>query len=401
MRARAASADSSAADLSIQDAPAAPAIAERDTPIRVLWLIKGLGSGGAERLLCLLAEERNRKDFRYEAAYLLRARSELLGELERAEIPVHCLDAGRHLSLGWAARLRRLLLANRYDVLHFHSPYPAAIARLVVRSLPRAARPLLISTEHVTWWGYARTTRLINALTYPLDDAHITVSRAVHDSIPALLRRRRHDVVVHGVPLERVREELAHRDAMRRELGVDDDEVLVGTIANMRTQKAYPDLMKAARQVLDGGANVRFVAVGRGQLEDEIRGKHSALGLGDRFLLLGYREDAARVLGACDLFVLASLFEGLPVSLMEALALGVPVVATAVGGVPELITEGEEGLLVPPSRPDLLAAAIEKLVGDPRLRLRMAEAARRRSAAVDVRRAARDIEEMYIELITG
>jgi len=204
--------------------------------------------------------------------------------------------------------------------------------------------------------------------------------------------------VVHGVRLERVREAHGHRHELRAELGVSPDEVLVGTIANFRSQKGYPDLLEAARRVLAAAASARFVAVGQGARETEIRRLHASFGFDDRFRLLGYREDAASVLAACDVFVLASLYEGLPLALMEALALGLPVVATAVGGVPEWVSHGVEGLLVPPARPDLLADALINVVDDPKLRRRLADGAALRGEQLDIRIAARRIEGIYREV---
>ena len=117
---------------------------------------------------------------------------------------------------------------------------------------------------------------------------------------------------------------------------------------------------------------VRFVAVGQGPQEAETRQLHDDLGLADRVILTGFRDDAVRVMGACDIFTLASKWEGLPVALMEALALGLPVVATEVGGVAEEMHDGVDALLVPPRDPVALADAIERVVTDPRLRERLA-----------------------------
>jgi glycosyltransferase involved in cell wall biosynthesis len=166
-------------------------------------------------------------------------------------------------------------------------------------------------------------------------------------------------------------------------------------VAHFRKQKGYPVLLSAARRVLDQGLPVRFVAVGRGPQEDDIRASHARLELGDRFLLMGFREDATRVMAAFDVFVLASHYEGLPLALMEALVLGIPVVATNVGGIPEGVTSGVEGLLVPPSRPNLLAEAIATLARDPDLRARMSEAAAERGRIFDIRGSARAVEAHY------
>jgi L-malate glycosyltransferase len=371
----------------------------RDGRIRVLWLIKGLGPGGAELLLSMLAETRSRDRFDYEAAYLLPRKRAVVGDLERQGITVHCLDGGREWNLGWARCLRTLLRATRFDIVHVHSPYVAGIARLVIRGLPGRSRPHIVYTEHVPWWSYSPPTRALNALTFGLDDAHLAVSDAVRASISPR-RQRDVSVVHHGVFPDRIREQLGFRDEVRRELGAQPHDVVIGSVANYRPQKAYPDLLRAARIVIDRGLPVRFVAIGQGPMEQEIRELHRSLDLQDRFVLAGYRRDATRVLAGCDLFVLASRYEGLPIALLEALALGLPVVATAVGGTPECITDGTEGYLVPPSRPDLLAEAMGELVHDPERRAAMSRASRRRGAEFDIGRASRRIEALYTEVIS-
>jgi glycosyltransferase involved in cell wall biosynthesis len=176
--------------------------------------------------------------------------------------------------------------------------------------------------------------------------------------------------------------------------------VLVVTVANLREHKDYPTLLAAARRVMDAGAPVRFAAVGQGPLEGFVRSEIERLGLGGVFSLLGHRPDALDVLAAADVFALASVAEGYPVSLMEALALGKPVVATAVGGIPEAVRDGVEGLLVPPGAPGALAEALVALAGDPGRRAAMGVAALERSSLFDIRRAAARHEEIYEMLAT-
>jgi glycosyltransferase involved in cell wall biosynthesis len=178
---------------------------------------------------------------------------------------------------------------------------------------------------------------------------------------------------------------------------VADDDVVIGTVANLRATKGYPDLLAAARRVIDRLPSVRFVAVGRGPLEHDLRARHAELGLGDRFVFLGYRDDAVRAMSAFDVFCLPSHHEGLPVALMEALALGLPIVATRVGGVDELVTDGVEAVLVPPGEPDLLADALESLARDPQRRTAMASHARDRAQTLDADAAVRAVEAVYRE----
>jgi glycosyltransferase involved in cell wall biosynthesis len=339
-----------------------------------------------------------RDGFAFEVDYLLPWKDALVGELAALGVPSRCLEVHDERDLRWAARLRRRLVREPVDVLHAHSPYPAGIARLVVRTLPRARRPRLVYTLHNTWHSFARPTRWLCGATYALDDADVAVSTQVHATLPPRLQART-EVVVHGVVLDEVRRQRACRDHVRAELGLRADEVVVGTVANFRAQKDYPNLLAAACVLRDRGVAVRIVAVGQGQLESETRALHAQLGLGNRVLLLGRRDDAVRVLAACDLFTLASDNEGLPVAVMEALALGLPVVATAVGGVPEAVTDGVEGLLVPPKQPEALADALTALAADPRRRAAMGAAAQARSETFDIRVAARRLEDIYREVL--
>ncbi|MCU1429172.1 MAG: glycosyltransferase [Actinomycetia bacterium] len=365
---------------------------------RVCWLIKGLGPGGAEHLLVAEAGARDRERFHYECGYLLPWKSHLVSDLEALDVPVRCLQGGNDADLRWAARLRRWLLEEPFDILHVHSPYVAGIARLVVRSLPRRARPHLVSTEHNAWSTFALPTRVLNAVTAPFDEAVFTVSEETRASMWSPVRRHA-ETVLHGIDLARARTAQDDRDAARKELDVDDDTILAGTIANFREQKDYPNMLRAARVLADRGVPVKFCLVGQGPLETEIRALQQELRLDGTVTLTGFREDALRLLAACDLFVLSSRYEGLPVALMEALALGLPVVSTAVGGVAETLTDGVEALLVPAQRPDLLADAIEVVVRDDALRARLAVSAARLGDRFDVANSVRHIESRYDELL--
>ena len=364
--------------------------------VRVLWLAKGLGPGGAERLLVSLARSMDPTRVELSAAYLLPEKDHLVSELEAIGVSCTCLDGAR--GVGWVGRLRELVQATGPEVVHIHAPHPAAMARPALKVLRR--RPAVLYTEHNSWDGYRLPTRWANAATYPLDDYRFVVSQTAFESIPVRLRDRT-EVLVHGVDLDDVRGHASARDRVRAELGVSPDETLVVTVANLREHKDYPTLLAAAQRVEDSGAPVRFVAVGQGPLESSLRAEIRRLVLEGSFQLLGYRPDAVDVIAAGDIFSLSSLAEGYPVALMEALALGKPVVATAVGGIPEAVREGVEGLLVPPARPDLLAEAILTLAGDGNRRAALGRAASERSGMFDIRRAANRHEEVYSAVLQG
>jgi glycosyltransferase involved in cell wall biosynthesis len=366
-----------------------------DGQVKVLWLIKGLGAGGAERLIWMFARTGDRARFDYEVAYVVPWASAMVPSIEAAGVPVHCLRGPRQFSTLWVVRLRRLLRQHRYDIVHAHSPSVAAVLRVLVRSIPRSQRPTVMSTEHCTWWSYRPLTRWANAVTCRLDSARIAVSTQVRES---MWRRAREgvQVIVHGVMTEElVRMDGTDRELVRSGLGILPGEVLIATVGNFRSQKAYSDLLAAARQVVDGCSQARFVAIGYGPLESEVRGQHSQLRLGDRFLILGYRADVASVLAASDVFALASLYEGGPIALLEALAAGLPVVVTSVGFVPDIVREGVEGFVVPPGRPELLAERLGTLAADRDLRARMSLAATARGRSIRVEDAVHRVEATY------
>jgi glycosyltransferase involved in cell wall biosynthesis len=366
--------------------------------IRVLVAIKCLGFGGAERLVVDMVANGDTRAFAYEVAYVLEAEDALVPALAATGTPVHALGARGNGDLRWMARLRTLLLTGHFDVVHFHLPYTAALGRLVVASLPRAVRPPVVYTEHSLWNRMAIVVKAINRAGIGLDRSLVVVSQAAHDALPAALKDRAR-VIVLGVDLSRSEALAARRTeiraAVRDELGVPEGDTLVLTVANLRPEKAYDVLLEAARLVEGRALPIRFAAVGRGPLEDELHRRHRALGLDGRFTFLGQRDDVLRLLVGSDVFVLASRQEGLPVVLMEATSVGMPIVATAVGGVPQVLTDGTDGLVVPPDDPPALAAAVERLAADPGLRERLGHAAHERSAMFDVAGACRQIEEIY------
>jgi glycosyltransferase involved in cell wall biosynthesis len=363
--------------------------------IRILLLAKGLGPGGAERLLVEQTAARS-ADIEYEVAYLLPWKNHLVPEIEALGVPTHCLGVRTEADPRWAARLEHRLRSGGFDVVHAHAPLSAAVARVQARL--RRHRLPFVYTEHNRWPSYHWATRAANRATYRLNDAVFAVSEDVRDSVAPRLRGRV-EVLVHGVDLGRVRRHLEDRAKTRADLGVRDEELLVVTVANYREHKGYPFLLLAAAALRESGAPIRFAVVGQGQLQHEVEALHAELGLDETVQLLGYQPDAVRFIAAADVFCLASLHEGLPVSVMESLACGVPVVATAVGGLPQAVTNDVDGLLVEPGDAEALAAALRSMLDGTR-RARMARAALKAGERFSSRHAVERIERTYRRLIT-
>jgi glycosyltransferase involved in cell wall biosynthesis len=368
-------------------------------PIRVLWLIKGLGPGGAERLLVSSAAHVDRDRFAYEACYLLPWKDHLADDLRRAGVPVSCLDLRRAASFGWVARLRRLVRDRGITLVHAHLPYASVGARLGLRGTG-PARPVLVYTEHNTWDRYRPVTRRLNAATFARNDAVIAVSDAVAGSI-----RRRDPPPVHvipnGVDAEAIRGEARSREEARAALGIPADRAVIGTVGGITPKKGHRVLVRAARRVIDERPDALFVFVGLPVEPGPVNEEISRLGLGGHVILAGYRPDAPRLMPAFDLYCLPSLFEGLPVSLLEAMALGLPSVATAVGGVPQLAMDGRREIVVvvPPRDPDALAATLIDLLGDPDRRSRLGHEASLAAARYSVAQSVRRTEQVYLETL--
>jgi len=253
-----------------------------------------------------------------------------------------------------------------------------------------------MGTEHNVWSSHHPVTRWANRTTLPMEQTTIAVSEEVRASMPGRPARRA-EVVIQGVDVEAIARRRGERAAARTELGLRDDEFVVVTVANLRSQKDYPTMLRAARRLVDAGQPVRFLSVGQGPLAAQLEAERSSLGLGDAFRFLGYRDDPVRVLVAADVFCLSSRFEGLPVALLEAMAAGLPVVVTDVGGIPGVISDGREGRLVPAGDPDSLATAIAAL-GDPAYRRQLAAAASQRVEAFGISSAVARQQELYREL---
>jgi glycosyltransferase involved in cell wall biosynthesis len=272
----------------------------------------------------------------------------------------------------------------------------AAAARVVAGRHTR-----VVYTEHNVWSRYHQATRAANLLTFPRNDHVFAVSDVVRASIryPAPMRALPMpplETLHHGLDPAAVGWE---SDDVRAELGIPEDAPLVGSVANFKAAKDHATLLQAAVRVRQAVPDLRLLLVGQGPLEAETRRLAAELGLSETVLFAGFREDARRLAATFDVFTLSSTYEGLPIALVEAMALGRPAVVTEVGGTPEVVTDGADGLLVPPGDPAALAGGLLRLLRDPELRARIGAAARARAAAFDIRAAVARMEQVYAGLL--
>jgi glycosyltransferase involved in cell wall biosynthesis len=369
--------------------------------IKVLWLIKGLGRGGAERLIETSIPHFNRAVFDYEVAYCLPKKNDIVPALERAKIPVFCVNHKYPFDILGFYRLLRLIHERRPDILHLHLPYTGAIGRVVGRL---AGIRNIVYTEHNVMEVYPLITRFFNLITYPLNKTTIAVSEEVKRSIMKHWISRRTNLVTirNGVDKEHIVEVISP-EKMKASLGIPSSHRVVGNVAHIRPEKGQEYLLHAARRVIEQRPEVTFVIVGREKMAGEIsrlKKMSSELGIDKNVIFTGFREDIYDLMGIFDLFILSSLFEGLPIALLEAMSLGKPVVATAVGGIPEVIEDGVNGFLVPAKAPQLLAEKIVQLLKEDDLRTSFSQnAIRTIREHFSLKEMVRKVEEIYLNIM--
>lgn len=371
--------------------------------IRVLWLTKGLGRGGAERLLVSSAEHRDRSRFAIEVAYLLPWKNALVGELQQAGVPVRCMGQRSTLDYRWVLRLHRFLRSGSVDIVHTHMPLAAVGARLA--ALGTGVK--VVHTEHNMWDRYRTPTRWANAVTYRRNAAVIAVSQAVADTIGRrwVTEEVTVQVVYHGIdqpslPLPRdLAATATDRRRAREVLGLPVDAFVVGTVGNLTAKKDHAGLLDSFAELRRHHPESHLVLVGDGPLREVVADRSSRPDLAGSVHLTGQRDDVRALLPALDVFALSSRFEGLSIALVEALAAGLPSVVTSVGGITEVVTHEREALIVPPGDPAALAAALLCLAEDPAARARMSAAATERATVFDIERATREIEAVYTGLM--
>ena len=340
--------------------------------VAILYLITDLDVGGAERVLLETVRRLDRSCFHPSVCSLAPAGA-LAEEFAGLGVPVFDLGLrGFHDLARASGALLHLLRRQRFDVLHSHLFHANVLGRLTAW---RAGVPVVVSTIHVA--EPRRWHLVLERWTAPLATQLVAVSAGVraHMVERARLRAERILVIPNGVDVSRF--SLARGEFRRRE-GIPAGCTLITTIGRLDTQKGFPYLLEAAREVALRHPDVCFLVVGEGPRRRDLVSLRDRLGLKERVRFLGFRTDVPQILADSDLFVLPSLWEGFPIALLEAMAAGLPVVATDVPGVAEVVTDGETGLVVPRKDVGALAEALCRLLDDADLRRWLARAGQRK-----------------------
>jgi len=299
--------------------------------------------------------------------------------------------------------LLRLFRARRYDIVHTHTSKAGFLGRIAAA---RAKVPIIVHTPHGNiFQGYFSKpmTRLFVAMeryaARRRDRIIELTPRGIEEHLEqGIGRREQYVAIFSGIDLAPFPGAIERREEGRRALGIAPNEYLVGAVGRLEPIKGFAYFVSAARIVAQRLPHARFVVAGHGSLASELQAQ--TVDLGDRFRWLGLREDVPGLMAAMDVFVLPSLNEGMGRVLLEAGAAGTPAVAASVGGVPDIIRNGETGILVPPRDPQAIADAVCSLARDPERGRAMGRAAQAAVVpAYGLDQMVRRIEALYEALI--
>ncbi|WP_347258387.1 glycosyltransferase [Methylocaldum sp.] len=295
--------------------------------------------------------------------------AEIVGAIQNPAVEIRPLPFRGDSDLGFIGRLRRLIRNEKPDVLHIHSRRGDLLAALAGRL---ENIPMIHSrrVDNPPRWVDTR-------IKFPLFETIVTISEGIREVlIEAGVPAERVVCVPSAVDTERYRPE-CDKAWFRSEFGLAEGETAIGMIAQLIGRKGHEVLFDALPVVLARHPQTRVLLFGQGPVEAELRTSARARGLDDTVIFAGYRTDMARVIPCLDLVVHPAWMEGLGVSLLEAAASGVPIVATRAGGIPEIVKDGINGRLIEPGDSASLASAIVELLDDPTRRRELGQAGRR------------------------
>ena len=325
-------------------------------------------------------------------------------DLERKGFKVYYLPLATPWAIPTVAfHLHRLLRTNRYDILHLYGLKANFLGRIIGRlsghkRIIGGLRSKYPADSRKCW------TIWFDWLTFWLSLGYVSNSQAAIDFLVAHGYDRRKFWLIHnGIDIKPFyRRSEVEKEAINREYELPPDKLIITCVANLRLPKGHEYLIRALHELKNKGQDFLALLVGDGPLRGKLEELVRELGLEEQVRFPGSKdpENIPGILAITDIFVLPSLWEGLPTAIIEAMAAGCPVVATAVAGTPEVVLDGETGFLVSPRDPQALAQKIRLLLQDHALRRKMGEAgAKRAKAYFSIERMVREYEALYKQLV--
>lgn len=369
-------------------------------PVKVFHLIKSLGRGGAEMLLPETYNVHNKQEFEFQYGYFLPWKDQVAKVLTAKGASVYCFKASNNVALFLKfAAIASFLRRWKANVLHCHLPWAGFVGRVA----GKFAGVPVVYTEHNKQERYHGITRWLNKATFSWQRAVIAVSQEVADSIRTNIGNKTTVyTILNGVNTDTFVRSETESQRTRRSFGIPEHSKVVGLVAVFRTQKRIDLWLAAAAEIVKTLPDTHFILVGDGPQRQMAEEKINALGLNKVVHLAGLQTEPKPFYSAFDLFFMTSEFEGLPVAMLEAMSMECPVVATAAGGIGEVIRHGKEGLLFPvASHAGELAAGCVSVLSDTRKRNEFASKARDRVVtSFSIKQMTHQLEQVYRDIST-
>lgn len=343
--------------------------------IKVMQVITQLPGGGVEQLLVDLLPQLNRDHFNISLC-CIHKRGHLVDVLQARGVPVHLVKLNSRWDPIGIYRLTRLMQKEQIKIVHTHM-YASSISGIVAARLAKV--PVIIANMHsMHEWHTKRRIWTAKKL-FNSADKIIAVSDCIKkDLIDKLKLEPQKTLTIHnGVDLARFTPQIEVA-GQNENLDIKDDEFVIGAIGRLVAFKGFTYLLKAAKIIYSQQPKFKLVIVGGGELKQPLKQQAQELGIADKVIFTGRQDNVLPFLASFELVVMSSITEGLPIVSLEAMAMGKAVVASRVGGIPEVVEERVTGLLVPPKDPSALAQAIITLMENPELRKSLGQAGRAR-----------------------
>ena len=373
------------------------------SPIPILHVADSAGWAGGETYIRTLAAELDRG--RFALGVVVPEDGPLVARLRAQDVPVHFVRvADRLLNPKALGALVEVFRRQRPALVQSHGARSNVYTKIAARL---AGVPVVVCTVHNSLFDYdvsgwrRRAYVLAERLTSPLADAIVAVSGAIAADLTRRYRIRGPRIVVvhNGIDADAFVSRRS-RSSVLAELALEEGDRIIGLAGRMTPQKGHEFLLDALARLRPRFPRLRCVLVGDGPLRNELEARASALGIADRCRFTGARADVADVLSVVEIVTLPSRSEGLPFALLEAMVLGKPVVASTVGGNPEVVEEGRTGLLVPTADAPALAAAIARMLDRPHDAAAMGARGRARVREhFTLTRTTRALEDLYLDLL--
>ena len=315
---------------------------------------------GGQRQSFFLVRELKKKG--YSCRFYVQPDSPLYKKAEQEGLPVFSLKVRSEIDVISVLKLARQMKKANCVLVHSHDAHAAAISSMAAS---RAKVPIRVISRRV---DFPLKNNYFSRIKYRKDiDMIIAISKGVKKVLVSCgIDQKKIKMIPSGIDYSPF-ENISSRDYLHRELGFDKDDFLVGIVAHLADHKGHKYLIEAAAILKKKAPQIRLIIVGKGPLRMELDQQVKEVGVEDIVFFLGFREDVPQIMASLDLFVLSSYLEGMGTSILDAMASRLPVVATQVGGIPEVVNHGKSGLLVPPRDPDSLAKAILQFYKDRKL----------------------------------